>query len=266
MPEPFDPAASPLAVHPEVAEFLARNPDLEGLKFRDGEFLVKEGEESQDIFILLAGGLVVERAPALPGAPPVILACLSPEEGVAIVGEMAYLGHLRRTASVRSAGMSEVLRLAPRHIDRILEGYPMLTRVICMQFSRRLQETLQSLSRLQARFALTPNRRVAQDGDVLFTRGAESLELHQLMAGTVRLEGDGWTRTVTPETTPQGFLDLEDFLRGGPRGCTGTVEGMAFLAVIGAQDREAVVSCFPGLALAALRPMSPGDQVSHTGA
>jgi CRP-like cAMP-binding protein len=266
MPEPFDIAASALAVHPEIADFLARNPDLEALKYRDGEFLMKEGEESVDIFVLLSGGLVVERAPALPGAPPSILACLSAEEGVAIVGEMAYLGHLRRTASVRSAGMSEVLRLAPRHIDRIIEAYPMLTRVICMQFSRRLQETLQTLSHLQARFALSPASRVAQDGDELFAQGAEGLELHQLLAGAVRLQGDGWSRTVTPESAPQGFVDMEDFLRGGPRTCSATVEGMAFLMVIGAQDREAVVRCFPDLALAALRSMSPGAGTRHTGA
>ena len=128
----------------------------------------------------------------------------------------------------------------------------MLTRVICMQFSHRLQETLQSLSRLQARFALNPGRRVAQDGDVLFRRGEPALDLHQLMAGAVRLERGGATETVTPETLPQGFLGLDAYLRNGSHEATATVDGMAFLAVLGTGDRENVVRCFPDLVLRAL--------------
>ncbi|BDU72870.1 Crp/Fnr family transcriptional regulator [Mesoterricola silvestris] len=253
MPEPFDLESAGLDLHPEIGELLARTPGIEARIYRDGEFLVREDEESQEIFILLTGGLVVERAPALPGAASTVLACLTADEGVAIVGEMAYLGALRRTASVRSAGMSRVLRLEPAHIDRIIDGFPMLTRVICMQFSRRLQETSQSLSRLQARFALNPGRRVAQDGDVLFRRGEAAGELHQLLAGALRLERDGTVTTATPESLPQGFVDLDPYLRAGAHGATATVDGMAFLAVIGPGDRETVVRCFPDLALKALR-------------
>ena len=252
MPEPFDLAGTPLDLHPEIGQLLASAPDIVARVYRDGEFLVREDEESQEIFVLLTGGLVVERAPALPGGPPTVLACLTAEEGVAIVGEMAYLGALRRTASVRSAGMSRVLRLEPAHIDRIIEGFPMLTRVICMQFSRRLQETLQSLSRLQARFALNPGRRVAQDGEVLFRQGEPAGDLHQLMAGSLRLEREGGVETATPESLPQGFVDLGAYLRGGTHGATATVDGMAFLAVLGAGDRENVVRCFPDLVLKAL--------------
>jgi len=238
--EPFDLAASSIDLDPGLRAFLETQPGIQPLICRDGEFLVREDEESQDIFVLLTGSLAVERAS--PGAPPVVLACISAEDGVAIVGEMAYLGALRRTASVRSSGMSRVLRLEPAHIDAILEGCPMLTRVICTQFSRRLQETLQSLSRLQARFALTPGRRVAQDGEVLFTRGDPAPDLHQLIAGAVRLERDGEVTTLTPES---GFLDLEAYLRALPHAATATVDGMAFLAVLGPGDRETVVRCFP---------------------
>lgn len=251
MPEPFDPAT--IEVHPEIQEFMVRHAGTQPLLYRDGEILVREDEDSRDIFVLLDGGLVVERAPAVPGTPPVILACITPEEGPAIVGEMAYLGALRRTATVRSAGASHVLRLEPLHIDRILEGCPMLTRVICRQFSRRLQETLQTLSKLQARFAMNPGRRMAQEGEVLFKAGDQAHELFQLMAGAVRLERDGQVVTLAPEDLPQGFLAFEAYLSGAAHGCTATVDGMAFLSVLGEGDRETVVRTFPDLALKALR-------------
>jgi CRP-like cAMP-binding protein len=251
--ERFDLASSALDVHPEIAALLEANPGIEPRIYRDGEFLMKEGEASQDIFVLLSGALVVEREGAAPGAPPAVLACITAEDGVAIVGEMAYLGSLRRTASVRSSGMSRLLRLEPAHVDRIIEGFPMLTRVICMQFSRRLQETLASLSTLQARFALNPGRRMAQDGEVLFTQGSPAGELHQLMAGSVRLEADGRVETVTPESLPQGFLHLEAYLKGLPHPATARVEGMAFLAVLGEADKQTVVRTFPDLVLEALR-------------
>ncbi len=221
--------------------------------YRDGEFLVREDEESQEIFVLLTGALVVERDAGVPGTPPAVLACISAEDGVAIVGEMAYLGALRRTASVRCSGMTRVLCLRPEHIDRIIDGFPMLTRVICTQFSRRLQETLQALSRFQARFALNPGRKVAQDGDVLFARGDSAPEQFITGPGAVRLERDGAPPEVLgPEAFPQGFLDLDAYLGGRPHAATARVEGMAFLAVLGLEDRPAVVRTFPELAIEVL--------------
>jgi len=247
MPTPERP--DPASLHPEIKDFLARSPDLEPLSYRDGEFLVREGAESKEIFILLTGALVVERSGVQPGSPSVVLACLDAGEELAFVGEMAYLGELRRTASVRSSGLSRVLRLEPGHVDRIIEGFPLLTRIICRQFSHRLKETLEALGRFQSRFAMTPARRMAPDGEVLFRAGDPAGDLLQLMAGSLRLEGAGAARTVTPETLPQGFLDLGPYLRGGTRAETATVDGMAFLSVLGPGDRATVVRTFPDLVL-----------------
>ena len=252
MPEPFDLTAIHLEVHPEIADFAARHPEVQAWTYRDGELLVREHEESQEIFVLLSGGLVVEREAVVPGTPPTVLACLLAEDGLAIVGEMAYLGALRRTASVRSSGMSRVLRLEPAHVDQIIEGCPMLTRVICRQFSRRLGETLEALSRFQGRFALQPGRRMASDGDVLYRAGDPAPDLLQLVAGSVRLERDDRSEVVAPDSLPQGFLNLEAYLRAGPQAATATVEGMAFLVALGEADRATVVRTFPELTLGLL--------------
>jgi CRP-like cAMP-binding protein len=150
---------------------------------------------------------------------------------------------------VRSCGRTHTLRLEPRHIDGILDGFPMLTRVICRQFSRRLQDTDGALRALQARFALNPSRRMAGPGERLFAPGDPAGELFQLVAGAVRLERDGVARVVAPEDLPQGLLEPEPFLKGGLHRTTATAEDLAFLAVIGRADREAVVRCFPELVL-----------------
>jgi CRP-like cAMP-binding protein len=249
MPERFDSAELGLDPAAEVIQLLRRFPEIEARAYRDGEYLIREEEPSQDIFIVVRGALVVEQA-AADGAAPVMLACLNADpEAIVIVGEMAYLGSQGRAASVKSSGLSRVLCLRPAHVDGILEGFPGLTRVICRQFSRRLQDTDQALLAVQARFALNAQRRMAQPGEPLFTRGAPARELFQLVAGTVRLERDGLAEVLTPEALPMGLLEPEPFLRGGVHGASATVEELAFLAVIGAGDREAVVRCYPALVL-----------------
>ena len=251
MPEPEEPSALELAEPSELTRLLERFPDIQPLGFRDGEYLIREDETSQDIFILVRGALVVERLGE--GAAPVAMACLlaEPEQPV-IVGEMAYLGAQRRAASVRSSGRSHALRLRPEHVDGILETFPGLTRVICRQFSRRLRETDQALSEFQARFALSPRRRVAAAGEVLFRTGEPADELVQLAAGSVLLERPGESRRVAPEDLPEGLLEPEAYLRGAAHAWTATVQDMTFLAVLGAEEREKVVRCFPGLALRVL--------------
>ena len=234
----------------EVLRLLAEYPEIEARSFADGEYLLREGENSQEIFIVLKGALVVEQAAAEGGGGPVLLACVLAEpETIALVGEMAYLGALRRTASVKSSGRTHTLGLAPRHIDAILEGYPKLTRVICHQFSRRLQETDQALRSLQGRFLLSPIQRMGDRGEILFRQGEPAGSLYQLLAGSIRLEGPEGSRTVTPAELPQGFLEPAAYLAGLAHGVTATVEDMAFLAMVPAANREAWVRCFPELVL-----------------
>ena len=253
MPQAFDPAALHLEATGEPLRLLAQFPDLLPLSFGDGECLIQEDAASQEIFLLLRGAVVVEKASAAPGGMPVLLACLTVEpDSPVIIGEMAYLGNQPRAASVRSSGRTHALCLKPAHIDAILDGYPGLTRVICQQFSRRLQDTDQALRALQSRFALAPVRRLANPGEVLFTRGGPADTLFQLVTGSIRLEGPSGVRTLTPEELPQGFLEAAPYLAGGTHRATATVVDTAFLAVIDQEHRQAWIRTFPELVLASL--------------
>jgi CRP-like cAMP-binding protein len=250
MPERCDPTRLELEEGSEAWRLLAAHPDIETLKFRDGEYLVRENEDSLDLFLVLKGAFVVERASHRPDLPPVILATvLCDLEKPGIVGEMAYLGTHRRSASVRSSGGSFVLRLKPAHVDAVINDFHGLTRAICAQFSWRLRETSRALAELQGRFALGPQQRLAKAGERLFTRGEPAGTLFQLVTGRVKLEGDRGEELVSPEQLPQGFLEPEAFFRNRLHTATATVETAAFLVAIDREFIQGVVRAYPELVL-----------------
>ena len=251
MPDTLDPAALDLASDPEVGPLLAACPDIEPLRFRDGELLVVEGEDSQDLYIVRKGSLVVEKALPDGTARPLAQLECRPEAPV-IIGEMAYFGALRRTATVRAVGACQVLHLKPAHLDAIMTGFPGLTRILCRQFTTRLKETNEELQEFRARFNLAPERRMVQPGEVIFEAGTKAEAVFQVAMGTVRIEDAAGSRVLRAEDLPGGFLGLEAYLRGTRQTARATAEEACFLAVIGAGRREAFMSSHPALALQAL--------------
>jgi CRP-like cAMP-binding protein len=257
MPEPFDVAKLYLDPGSEIARLVARYSDIECLRYRDGEYLIREGEASQEVFIVLEGAFVVEQA--VMGSRPAILACITCGlENPSIVGEMAFLGSFKRTASLRISGSTLALRLQPAHVEAIIQDFPSLTRAICRQFSNRLKEANEALRLLQGCFALQSSQRMASAGDVLFTAGEPATELFQLMMGCVELERNGVRVVVTPEELPQGFIEPLPFLRGSTQMATARVVDAAFLVAIGQASREAFVRCQPSLILELLGHHEPG--------
>lgn len=258
MPEACDLALLALPEASELRRLCTRCPDIEALRFREGECFIREGEEDRDVYLVLDGAFVVEKAPAEPGGRPAMLAGVSCEPGAPVfVGEMAYLGTGLRSASVRSSGSSHALRLRGEHVDAILEGFPGLTRALCRQFAERLRETSGALRELQGRFDLGARPRMASAGDCLFRAGEPAGELFQLVAGELELEGPSGSRTVTPEALPGGFLEPGPFLAGGPQACTVSVRTQAFLFAVPAARREAFLRCHPEVALALLAAFRP---------
>ncbi|WP_306589481.1 Crp/Fnr family transcriptional regulator [Geothrix sp. 21YS21S-4] len=248
MPDPLDPAALDLASDPELGPLLAAHPDIALLRFRDGERLVVEGEESQDLFIVRKGSLVVEKALPDGTARPLAQIECAPETPT-IIGEMAYFGAQRRTATVRAVGACQALHLKPAHLDAIMEGFPNLTRILCHQFTARLKEANDELRELRTRFHLAPERRMVETGEVIFEAGSKADALFQVAMGTVRV-GD---RLLRAEDLSGGFLELEAYLRQRPHEATVVAEETCFLAVIPASARAAFVRTHPDLVLEILR-------------
>jgi CRP-like cAMP-binding protein/Fe-S-cluster-containing hydrogenase component 2/thioredoxin reductase len=87
---------------------------------RAGEAIINEGEEGRDIFVIRQGSMVVEKEI---GGKPVFLSYLP---AGSYVGEMALLDGGRRTATVRAAVKSEVIRIDGDAFLRLLERKPEL--------------------------------------------------------------------------------------------------------------------------------------------
>jgi CRP-like cAMP-binding protein len=251
MPDRLDPAALDLASDPEVGPLLAACPDIEVLRFRDGELLVVEGEDSQDLYIVRRGGLVVEKAqPDGTWRPLAHLECS--EAAPCIIGEMAYFGARQRTATVRAVGACQALHLKPAHLDAIMAGFPGLTRILCRQFTTRLKEANEELRELRGRFDLAPERRLVQAGETIFAAGAPAGAVFQLVLGTARVVDAQGSRLLHSEDLVGGFLGLRAYLLGLPHRESAVAEDSCFLAVIGAGQREAFLRSYPAEALAAL--------------
>jgi CRP-like cAMP-binding protein/Fe-S-cluster-containing hydrogenase component 2/thioredoxin reductase len=83
-----------------------------------GEAIINEGEEGYDIYVIRQGSMVVEKNI---GGKPVFLSYLP---AGSYVGEMALIDGGRRTATVRAAIKSEVIKLDGDAFRRLLERKP----------------------------------------------------------------------------------------------------------------------------------------------
>jgi len=101
----------------DLVEVLA-TAEIQGVKA--GEAIIKEGDESYDIFVIRQGSMVVEKDI---GGKPVFLSYLP---AGSYVGEMALIDGGRRTATVRAAIKSEVIKLKGDAFRHLLETKPEL--------------------------------------------------------------------------------------------------------------------------------------------
>jgi CRP-like cAMP-binding protein len=135
----------------EITALVEKYPGVTPMLFNPGDLIIKEGDASKNIYVILQGVYVVEQLSTILGAPPLCLAEVRCEpESFSIVGEMAYIGDQVRTASVRAHTETRALCLKPRHIDTIVTECPMLTLVIWRQFVQRLQEANRIIRETQA--------------------------------------------------------------------------------------------------------------------
>jgi CRP/FNR family transcriptional regulator, cyclic AMP receptor protein len=123
--------------------------------FALGAQLMRQGEVSESLHIILAGRVRVTRAhPQL--LQPAILAELGPGE---VVGEMGVLDREPRSATVTAVTTVETLELDAPTLARALLDYPEAATALLRILSRRLRTTDELLERLLHREA--PFRREA---------------------------------------------------------------------------------------------------------
>lgn len=102
------------SVSPEdLTEVLA---SAEIQEIRAGQSIITEGEDGMDVFVIRQGSMVVEKNI---GGKPVFLSYLP---AGSYVGEMAMIDRGKRSATVRAAIKSEVIRLDGEAFRRLLDG------------------------------------------------------------------------------------------------------------------------------------------------
>jgi CRP-like cAMP-binding protein/thioredoxin reductase/ferredoxin-like protein FixX len=90
------------------------------LHVKAGEAIIEEGDDGIDLFVIRSGSMVVEK---MVGRKPVFLSYLP---AGSYVGEMALLDDQPRTATVRAAIKSEVIRIDGHAFRALLERKPKL--------------------------------------------------------------------------------------------------------------------------------------------
>ncbi len=98
-----------------------------------GQALIKEGEAGDDIFIIRSGSMVVEKAI---GGKPVFLSYVP---AGSYVGEMAVIDGGPRTATVRAAVKSDVIRIPGAAFRPLLDAKPGLTARLREEMASRTQ-------------------------------------------------------------------------------------------------------------------------------
>ena len=106
------------SVTPEDLQEVLATAEIQ--EIRAGQTIINEGEEGYDIFVIQRGSMVVEKEI---GGKPVFLSYLP---AGAYVGEMALVDGGRRTATVRAAIKSEVIKLNGDAFRALLQRKPEL--------------------------------------------------------------------------------------------------------------------------------------------
>jgi CRP/FNR family transcriptional regulator, cyclic AMP receptor protein len=109
--------------------------------FEDGEVVVREGEESREMFVVRTGQVEILKEV---GGHEVRLAVL--ERG-SFFGEMSLLEGLPRSATVRAVGRTELLVLRPGSLLLQLRRDPTFAFEMLTQMSRRIRELNDRLMR-----------------------------------------------------------------------------------------------------------------------
>lgn len=116
----------------------------EDRSFRDGEYVVRQGDASDSAYLMLDG--VAEVVIDI-GGEPTAVAQLTGNE---IFGEMAMLCDTPRTAGIKARGDLRTLMFEREAMLRLLREFPEMAIEMSRSLAHRLERTTAELARLRA--------------------------------------------------------------------------------------------------------------------
>ena len=255
MPEEFELDDLDLPEDSGIETLLERCPDIQKQLFRDGDFLVREGEGSQETYVVLQGSYIVEheKKDSKKGRSEPLAVQFADEESISFVGEMAYLGSGKRTASVRCSGSVYTLVLKPEHIDIILDEFPFFGRVLSRRLAEHLRDADKRIKKYRADFEMSAQHTYKDKGDVVVKAGDPVDVLYQLVDGSVIKEGPDGEEVLGVTQSPSDFLNARAYFSGRSNDITIRAKTQCIFTTIAKESKSAVVRNFPDLVLSLLR-------------
>jgi PAS domain S-box-containing protein len=150
--------------------------------FKAGDVLFFEGDDSQDLYILISGHLEVFKGDKKlseitdPGS---------------VLGEAAFLLGAKRTATIKAEGSVQVLRIPKAEVNRFLADFPSAGKKIGQLLAKRLDEASQIVYGLRQICDKLPDAVILSDRDgkiIAWNIAAERLygrDWHEMKRGTV---------------------------------------------------------------------------------
>lgn len=130
-------------VEPTKLKLLAFTSDRVG--YRAGEVLFHQGDSGDAAYVVLTG-----RAEILVDSPSGQFK-IAEVENNAIVGEIAILCDVARTATVRAVTSVEALRIRKEHFIKLLTDFPEITIEVMRVLADRLSHTTSELTAARSR-------------------------------------------------------------------------------------------------------------------
>lgn len=192
----------------------------ETVHLKSGEYLIRRGEEGQDMYRLLSGRLEVVDGRS---RPEFILRVLGPG---AVVGEMAFLRRGTRTADVRAGEPCVVLRWGQAALERAMSEDPALRGEFFKGLAMNLAERLDVLTRVA-----TTGGASERSDRLSSTASGETRAVADLLKDCFR-EAQSMLRSGRPRE------EVQELLRGGLRSFAD--RGRHIFEDLGSSDEEAV--------------------------
>ena len=121
-----------------MLQSVIHNPEMEKylVSYETGETLFFEGDDTQDIYVLVSGRLDV-----LKGTKKIAEIV---KEGV-VFGEMSFLLGQKRTATVKAMTDVKAIRIPKEDVEPFLKEFPEVFTVVAKYLAKRLDVTSQTL-------------------------------------------------------------------------------------------------------------------------
>ncbi len=214
-----------------------------------GEYVVREGDPGNALFVLLAGKAVVEKTQEDKVS---VLTELGPGS---FFGEFALLSDRKRHASVRALGPIRIVEISRKVIGRLAKSHKEVAKVLRSFYRRRLLDTLIAATPFfnsldeKERAAIVPRLRFKRlsPGDSIIQEGSETGGFYLVLVGRVlvtKKSRDGGVQTLAELGEGEYFGEMS-LLKGRPAMASVVAAVPTELVEVAAKDFYRVVGDHP---------------------